>query len=257
MKKLFTNDYIIVDNYLSGEVCQRWEKKILSHLDIFGADVEPAYGQMAAYYGMIEAGLNESYYRFAEKHNKYLLKEFPEVAGVIADAGRLILSHSGLKPDALPVVPRDKKYFQIGGFNLQLKSWNLYNIHTDTEGLLQYPASIFEEKTRAYSCVVSVKRTAQHSKDRGGDLDIWRQRVLADELEGFYKRDGYSARSNKLREKVPYTVGNMVLFDSFMPHVVIPFKVKKKDDQRISFVVHFNYRKHTERNPFAHLEYWY
>ena len=58
MKKLFTNDYIIVDNYLSDEVCQRWEKKILSHLDIFGADVEPAYGQMAAYYGMIEAGLN-------------------------------------------------------------------------------------------------------------------------------------------------------------------------------------------------------
>jgi hypothetical protein len=56
---------------------------------------------------------------------------------------------------------------------------------------------------------------------------------------------------------VPYTVGNMVLFDSFMPHVVIPFKIKKKDDRRISFVVHFNYRKHTERNPFPHLEYWY
>ena len=161
MKKLFTNDYIILDNYLSEEVCQRWEKKILSHLDIFGADVEPAYGQMAAYYGMIEAGLNESYYRFAEKHNKYLLKEFPEVTGLIADAGRLILSHSGLRPDALPVVPRDKKYFQIGGFNLQLHTWNLYNIHTDTEGLLQYPASIFDEKTRAYSCVVSIKRTAQ------------------------------------------------------------------------------------------------
>lgn len=257
MKKLFTNDYIIQENFLSEDLCKRWEKKILSNLDIFGADVEPLYGQFAAYYGMIEAGLNESYYRFAEKNNKYLLQEFPEVAEVISQAGRLILTHSGLKPDALPVVPRDKKYFQIGGFNLQLRSWNLYNIHTDTEGLLQYPASIFEEKTRAYSCVVSIKRTDQHVHRRGGDLDIWRQRVLAHELDGFYKRDGFSAKSNKLREKVPYKVGNMVLFDSFMPHVVIPFKVKKKDDRRISLVVHFNFRARTETNPFPHLEYWY
>ena len=69
MKKLFTNDYIIVENFLSEDLCKRWEKKILGNLDIFGADVEPLYGQFAAYYGMIEAGLNESYYRFAEKHN--------------------------------------------------------------------------------------------------------------------------------------------------------------------------------------------
>ena len=162
MKKLFTNDYIIVENFLSEALCKRWERKIFSNLDTFGADVEPLYGQFAAYYGMIESGLNESYYRFAEKHNKYLLKEFPEVKDIISQAGRLILTHSGLKPDALPLVPRDRKYFQIGGFNLQLRSWNLYNIHTDTEGLLQYPASIFEEKTRAYSCVVSIKRTEQH-----------------------------------------------------------------------------------------------
>ena len=74
MKKLFTNDYIVWESYLSQEVCARWEKKIFDNLDIFGSDVEPAYGQMAAYYGMIEAGLNESYYRFADKHNKYLLK---------------------------------------------------------------------------------------------------------------------------------------------------------------------------------------
>ena len=257
MKKLFTNDYVVWESYLSAEVCARWGKKIFDNLDIFGSDVEPAYGQMAAYYGMIEAGLNESYYRFAAEHNKYLLQEFPEAAVIIADAGRLILTHSGMKPDALPVVPRDKKYFQVGGFNLQLHSWDLYNIHTDTEGLLQYPASIFEEKTRAYSCVVSIKRTAQYTKDRGGDLDIWRQRILAHELDGFYKRDGYSPRSKKLRVKVPYKVGNLVLFDSFMPHVVLPFKIKKEDDRRISFVVHFNFRKFSESNPFPHLEHWY
>ena len=48
----------------------------------------------------------------------------------------------------------------------------------------------------------------------------------------------------------------LVIFDSFMPHVVLPFKVKKKADRRISLVMHFNYRKHTQRNPFPHLEYW-
>jgi hypothetical protein len=42
-----------------------------------------------------------------------------------------------------------------------------------------------------------------------------------------------------------------------MPHGVLPFKVRKKEDRRITFLVHFNYRKHTERNPFPHLEYWY
>ena len=257
MKKLFTTDYFVKKEFLSTDLCARWEKKILANLELFGPDVEPQYGQMAAYYGMIESGLNESYYRFAEKHNKYLVKEFPEVTGIIKSLGELILERSGLKPDALPVVPRDKKYFLMAGFNLQLRTWTLYNIHTDTEGLLQYPESIFKKNTRAYSCVISIKRTAQYVKERGGDLDIWKERYLADELENFYKSDGYSAKSLKNREKIPYDVGNLVVFDSFMPHVVLPFDVKKNADRRISFVIHFNYRKQTERNPFPHLEYWY
>ena len=257
MKKLFTNQYLVKKAFLSAALCQRWEKKILDNLDIFGSDVEPQYGQLTAYYGMIESGLNESYYRFAEKHNKYLLKEFPETKEIIETAAGLILDLSGLKPGALPIVPRDKKYFLMAGFNLQLQSWRLYNIHTDTEGLLQYPESIFNDRTRAYSCVISIKRTAQYVKNRGGDLDIWQERYLADQLDDFYKSDGYAAKSLKNRKKIPYDVGNMVLFDSFMPHVVIPFDIKKKSDRRISFVVHFNYRKYTERNPFPHLEYWY
>ena len=257
MKKLFTNQYLVKKEFLSAALCQRWEKKILDNLEIFGSDVEPRYGQMAAYYGMIESGLNESYYRYAEKHNKYLLKEFPEIKEIIDTAAGLILDLSGLKPGALAVVPRDKKYFLMAGFNLQLQSWKLYNAHTDTEGLLQYPESIFNERTRAYSCVISIKRTAQYVKSRGGDLDIWQERYLADQLDDFYKSDGYAAKSLKNRKKIPYDVGNMVLFDSFMPHVVIPFDIKKKSDRRISFVVHFNYRKYTERNPFPHLEYWY
>ena len=243
--------------FLSTSLCQRWEKKIFDNLDIFGSDVEPQYGQLTAYYGMIEAGLNESYYRFAEKHNKYLLKEFPEIKEIIEAVAALILDLSGLQPGALPIVPRDKKYFLIAGFNLQLRSWHLYNIHTDTEGLLQYPESIFNDSTRAYSCVISIKRTAQYINDRGGDLDIWKERYLADQLDDFYKPDGYAAKSVKNRRKISYGVGNMVLFDSFMPHVVIPFAIKKKSDRRISFIVHFNYRKHTDRNPFPHLEYWY
>lgn len=257
MRKLFVNDYVVKKGFLSPELCRRWEKKIFDNLERFGPDVEPEYGQMAAYYGMIESGLNESYYRYAAAHNKYLLKEFPELKEILATLGAMILQHSGLKPGALPVVPRDPKYFLYCGFNLQLKSWNLYNIHTDTEGLLLYPESIFKQTTRAYSCVISIKRSAQYTKDRGGDLDLWHERYLAHELDDFYKADGYSARSLKQRRKIPYDVGNLVLFDSFMPHVVIPFQVRKNDDRRISFVMHFNYRKHTERNPFPHLEYWY
>jgi hypothetical protein len=257
MKKLFTEDCLVDKNFLSAELCQRWEKKIFSRPDIFGPDVNPEYGQMAAYYGMIESGLNESYYRYAEKHNHYLQTEFPEVNEIITDIGAKIIHKSGLKAGSLPMVPRDKKYFLMAGFNLQLKTWTLYNIHTDTEGLLQYPESIFNPDTRAYSAVVSIKRTAQYVQNRGGDLDIWKKRYLADELDGFYKADGYRAKSKALRKKVSYEAGSLVVFDSFMPHVVLPFKVNKKADRRISFVVHFNYRKHTERNPFPHLEYWY
>ena len=229
----------------------------MSDLKTFGPDVEPVYGQMTAFYGMIEAGLNESYYRFAEKHNQFLKKTFPTIQKLINRAGAMILEKSGLPPDILPIVPRDRKYFLIAGFNLQLRDWKMYNIHTDTEGLLLYPASIFDKNTRAYSCVISIKRTAQHANNRGGDLDIWQERYLANELERFYKRDGCKAVSKANRAKIDYTPGNMVLFDSFMPHLVRPFKVRKKADRRITLVVHFNYRKHTERNPFPHLEYWY
>jgi hypothetical protein len=257
MKKLFTNDLIFEKGFLSPEVCKKWQGIIFKNPKIFGPDVKPEYGQMAAFYGMLEAGLNESYFRYAEQHNKFLLKHFPEIKKVIAFAGEKILTHSGLKANALPIVPRDKKYFLIAGFNLQLSSWRLYNIHTDTEGLVQYPDSIFNPDTRAYSCVISIKRTAQHGEDRGGDLDIWRERYLAHELDQFYKADGVHARSKRKRVKIEYGEGNLILFDSFMPHVVLPFKVEKKKDRRVSLVVHFNYRKWTERNPFPHLEYWY
>jgi len=257
MRQLFQNDIVVEKAFLSEAVCQKWTHTIFENPQIFGTDVEPQYGQMAAFYGMIEAGLNESYFRFAKKHNRFLLQHFPEVKDIISFAGETILSHSGLKPHALPIVPRDQQYFQIAGFNLQLASWHLYNIHIDTEGLIQYPASIFSAQTRAYTCLVSVKRTAQHTVKRGGDLDIWREHVLADQMDSFYKTNGFDARTKDNRVKHAYEEGTLILFDSFMPHVVLPFKVKKKQDRRISFVVHFNYRKTTAKNPFPHLEYWY
>jgi hypothetical protein len=257
MKKLFTNQVYVETNFLSTTLCQRWEERILGNLETFGPDVEPAYGQMAAFYGMIEAGLNESYYRYAEKHNSFLLKTFPQIRGVIARVGSAILEKSGLAPDALPIVPRDRKYFLMAGFNLQLHDWNIYNLHTDTEGLLLYPASIFDANTRAYTCVISIKRSAQHTERRGGEFDIWKERILAHELDDFYKVNRVDAKSISAREKIVFSPGNMVLFDSFMPHVVRPFKVRKKADRRITLVIHFNYRKYTERNPFPHLEYWY
>ena len=80
---------------------------------------------------------------------------------------------------------------------------------------------------------------------------------MAHELDHFYKSDGVHAHSKAKRIKIPYNEGNLILFDSFMPHVVLPFKVKKKEDRRISMVVHFNYRHRTDINPYPHLEFWY
>ena len=257
MKQLFQNDFMLEEGFLPSKICQDWAKTIFQHPKIFGPDVQPHYGQMAAFYGMIEAGLNESYYRYAAQHNQFLIQHFPEIEDIIAYAGQTILSHSGLAPDALPVVPRDAQYFLMAGFNLQLATWKLYNIHTDTEGLIQDPQSIFNADTRAYSCVISIQRTAQHTEKRGGDLDIWRERYLAHELDGFYKPDGVYARSKANRCKIPYDEGNLIISDSFMPHVVLPFKVKKKQDRRISMVVHFNFREHSVKKPFPHLEFWY
>lgn len=257
MKKLFTSKVFIENDFLSATTCARWEKAVFENLNTFGPDMGPQYGQMAAYYGMIEAGLNESYYRFASKHNQFLLKNFPEIKEIIAYLGDYILDKSGLRPGSLPVVPRDRKYFLMAGFKIQLQSFNIYNIHIDTEGLLQYPDSIFNQNTRAYSCIISIKRTAQHIHDSGGDLDIWHERHLAHQMDGFFKSDGAKARSKENRHRVSYEAGKLIVFDSFMPHVVLPFKVRKKADRRITFLVHFNFRKHTERNPFPHLEYWY
>jgi hypothetical protein len=171
--------------------------------------------------------------------------------------GECILEKSGLAVNAIPVIPRDKKYFLVAGFKIQSKSFNLYNIHIDTEGLLQYPQSIFNLNTRAYSCIVSIKRTAQYENKHGGDLHIWQERYTADKMDDFYKKDGVQVRSQVNRHRIAYEAGKLLIFDSFMPHGVLPFKVRKKADRRITFLVHFNYRKHTERNPFPHLEYWY
>ena len=257
MQQLFTSQLFIEPGFLSRQTCARWEKKVIKNLETFGPDISPSYGQMSAYYGMIEAGLNESYYRFAEKHNSFLVHNFPEAHEIINFMGSYILAKSGLSRDDVPVVPRDPKYFLKCGFKIQLRSFNIYNIHTDTEGLLAYPESIFDSQTRAYSCIISVKRTAQHAKRHGGDLDAWKSRYLAHQMDGFFKRDGVRARSKADRIRVPYETGSLIVFDSFMPHVVLPFKVRAYADQRITFLVHFNYRARTERNPFPHLEYWY
>lgn len=257
MKKLFTNKVFVENDFLSAATCARWEKSVFENLETLGPDMDPKYGQMAAYYGMIEAGLNESYYRFAGNHNQFLVKNFPEVKHTIQYLGDYILEKSGIRPGSFPVTPRDKKYFLIAGFKIQLRSFNIYNIHIDTEGLLQYPDSIFNPNTRAYSCIISIKRTAQYVNESGGDLDIWHERYLAHQMDGFFKGDGLRARSKEHRQRITYEPGKLLVFDSFMPHVVLPFKVKKKADRRITFLVHFNFRKHTERNPFPHLEYWY
>jgi hypothetical protein len=60
MKKLFTKQIFVEPNFLHSNLLQHWEEMIWSNLKIFGTDVEPGYGQMAAFYGMMEAGLNES-----------------------------------------------------------------------------------------------------------------------------------------------------------------------------------------------------
>ena len=167
---------------------------------------------MAAYYGMIEAGLNESYYRFAKKHNHFLLKNFPQVKDLIRQMGECILEKSELPANAIPVVPRDKKYFLVAGFKIQSKSFNMYNIHIDTEGLLQYPGSVFNLNTRAYSCIVSIKRTAQSENKHGVDLHIWQERYTADKMDDFYKTDGIQARSKANRHRIAYEPGKLLLF---------------------------------------------
>ena len=79
MKKLFTNDFIFEKGFLTPEVCQRWQETIFENPKIFGQGVEPEYGQLAAFYSMLELGLNESYFRFAAQHNKFLAQKFPEI----------------------------------------------------------------------------------------------------------------------------------------------------------------------------------
>lgn len=69
MKKLFTNDFIVEKGFLSPEVCQRWQDTIFTNPKVFGQSVAPEYGQLAAFYSMLESGLNESYFRFADKHH--------------------------------------------------------------------------------------------------------------------------------------------------------------------------------------------
>jgi hypothetical protein len=75
MKELFTNDFIVEKGFLSLKVCQRWQDTIFENPKIFGQGVDPEYGQLAAFYSMLESGLNESYFRLAAQHNKFLAQK--------------------------------------------------------------------------------------------------------------------------------------------------------------------------------------
>jgi hypothetical protein len=149
---------------------------------------------------------------------------------------------AALLPRRVPAVPRRTilgPYWTDYGFAVYERDGQSGVAHTDLEGLIPYPSSMFDGATEAYSATVAVDCPAS-----GGGLWIDRRQ----------RRVGHYVppRSRKGWKLYEYQPGTLTLFDAFLPHAIQGFRLSDTAPRRVILVVHFLYRK----EPYPHYQYW-
>ncbi|QQR79343.1 MAG: hypothetical protein IPJ69_08130 [Deltaproteobacteria bacterium] len=236
-KSLFVSSgkYLQIKNFVKPELCQKWQKRILSDRKYWSPGFSGwTYG--LAWYVLIEHGNLHLYHHQAKSLNQRIQK-LPQYLEVMKSASRYLVGPQGQRD--LPVRSRVQNlgpYWSLSGFHINLNAGD-GEIHADYEGLSPYPEMLFHSKTRAYSAVLSLS-----VPDQGGGLFLWEKRHRADQPMKLSKKD---------KRYLSYEVGDLTLFDSFLYHQVEGSKSKK--NFRITAVMHFLYRE----KPYPHWEYWF
>jgi hypothetical protein len=206
-----------------------------------------------AYYKMIGSGSLHTYHSQAAENNGMLIHFFPNIQRVIEKLGECLEGPEG--GSGYIVKPRSLEYWGLCGFavvNTPEEAGilaDLYDsgegIHADYEGLSPYPHMMVDHQTFAYSAIISVAQP-----ERLGGLKIFKKRLLANEFD--------DQQADLVSGKIPsvqltYEPGMATVFDSFLPHAIIPPVFSEAHPERIVLVVHYLYQS----KPFPHFECWY
>jgi hypothetical protein len=224
--------------FASQYECGSWLSQAQADKDFWLTrfDFIKSYG--TAWYLEIEAGLLNNYHARAIETNTRL----EALDGLIE---RLIsvskLLQGPEKETGLPARPRRENLgpcWADAGLVVNTKGIE-GQVHADYEGLAPYPQKLFDDRTCAYSAVLSLAKPKV-----GGNLKIWLERHLGD-VE--------PALQDFKSHIVDYSVGSMAVFDSFCYHQILSSQMSDVEPIRAIAAMHFLYMD----KPYPHWEYWF
>lgn len=180
-----------------------------------------------------------AYYHANAKRTNELLRALPDFVETLSSSARFLVAPDG--KTGLEAKPRHENlgpYWVEAGVVVMNRGTAGVE-HADYEGLSPYPEKLFDASTRAYSAVLCLA-----SAESGGNLRIWKQRVLANEEPAL--EEGAS-------EDIIYEPGALVLFDSFCYHQITESVLNEEHRYRAIGALHFLYKD----APSPHWEYWF
>ncbi|MBX9571502.1 MAG: hypothetical protein K2X77_21600 [Candidatus Obscuribacterales bacterium] len=229
---------IQIKNFVAKEKCSQWLEQVILNPQCWENRFDYINSYGSCWYLDIEAGMLSYYYANAVRTNE-LLKGLPNFVETLASSAKYLQAPDG--KTGLPTRPRHENlgpYWVEAGVVIMNRGTAGVE-HADYEGLAPYPEKLFDSETRAYSAVLCLA-----AADSGGNLRIWKQRVLGNEEP---------ALAAETEEEVFYEPGALVLFDSFCYHQITESVLSDDHRYRAIGALHFLYKE----QPYPHWEYWF
>lgn len=242
METISIGGYTTIHQAVTPEQCTGWMNRMLARRDAWVERLGfHTFGR--AWYTEIATGHLPTYHAQAWQANTLVATLPGYTAAMIAAAKALTVPGS---PADFSVRARREnlgEYWCDSGLHiLGERSQGGGVAHIDLEGLAPYPPVMFDRGAAAFSAVLCVAAPA-----RGGDLLIWpEKRYFADTAENLPVRKADAVR-------LSCRAGDLLIFDSFLPHMIDAYEVDDEAPWRVTGVIHFLLRE----EPYPHWEYWF
>jgi hypothetical protein len=238
--------YLQVSDYVPAEQCAAWRDAVLAHRHLW-VRRRHDFSFRNAWYLDLECGVLHEYHAMAAAANDILEKTLPGFVSALAGVARYLVGPDG--ETDLPARPRRDNlgpYWCDAGVHIMGGMHGFRYTgggpHADYEGLSPYVPALFDDRTRAYSAILSLATPAD-----GIGLDVWTNRRYTADV----------ARTAEERALPPvsleYGVGRVTTIDSFLYHRLQQGAFGPDGLWRIVGIVHFLYRA----DPYPHWEHWF
>ncbi len=236
--KVGPSQVIQIKNYVDKSACSAWLETVLLNSDKWETRFDYINSYGSCWYLDIEVGMLAYYHANARRTNE-LLKGLPNFVETLAQSSKYLEA-----PDGKTGLPARARHENLGPYWVEagvviMNRGTAGVEHADYEGLAPHPEKLFDPNTRAYSAVLCLA-----AAESGGNLRIWKKRVLADVEPEFCEQDV---------EEIMYEAGALVLFDSFCYHQITESVLTDDHRYRAIGALHFLYKE----EPYPHWEYWF